>query len=69
MNSFGIWLYGSSQNVISRNTVYRNDYGIRVESSSNNNFERNIVNGNWGGIGDTPYRIMTEVFSTRLLEA
>jgi len=46
----GIWLYEASQNSVTDNYIFRNDYGLRVEDSANNNIARNTVTGNWGGI-------------------
>jgi parallel beta-helix repeat protein len=45
----GIWLYGSSQNRITNNYLYRNNYGIRVDSSNFNTFQNNSAVGNWAG--------------------
>jgi parallel beta-helix repeat protein len=45
-----IWLYGSSENIISENIVSGNRYGITIENSYSNNVFGNVVEKNGYGI-------------------
>ena len=52
LNGFGegIWLYGSSQNVISENVVKNGNHGIVLEGSSDNRIINNVFEATYSGI-------------------
>jgi parallel beta-helix repeat protein len=43
----GIWLYHSSGNILSGNTITNHHYGIWLEDSTNNNISENYITNNW----------------------
>jgi len=47
---YGVYLYSSLGNSLSRNNITNNDYGIRIRYSSNNNVSRNNIKNNFYGI-------------------
>jgi len=50
-NGYGVWLYGSSSNIISDNNLTNNGVGIKTNDSSNNNniIGNNVVNNTLSG--------------------
>jgi parallel beta-helix repeat protein len=47
---YGVWLYGSNDNIILENTMSKNNYGIMLELSCNNKVVRNFVSNGFMGI-------------------
>ena len=57
----GIWLYHSSENIISENTINHHHYGIWLEDSYNNYISRNYIDDIWHWaiiLGNSPNNII-----------